>query len=159
MLLKLFGSGYDKLYYLDADAFITNPAIRLESVFDFMAGSDYPQNFYITVDAANNVNTGSFFMIKSSQTSMMLDVIWLNKAHPYHWWTDNGSLIDLYERCFAFRKATRVEFKDRKFNAYPKSSYGFSSQWAEGDFVVHFAGLHGEELSQLIAQFSRFASA
>ena len=95
LFLKLFNFGYDKLFWLDADAFITNPAISLEGFFDFMTSSDYPQNCYITVDAAKNLNTGSFFMIKSSQTIMMLDLIWLNTGHPYSGWHENGSFIDL----------------------------------------------------------------
>lgn len=157
--MKLFDQGYDELFYLDADAFITNSGIKLESFLDFMNSSDHSQNFYITLDAAQNLNAGSFFLIKSSQVLMMLDMIWTNTDHPHPQWPDNGSMIDLYDRYFAFRKAMRVEFKDRKFNSYPKSAYAFWSQWVEGDSVVHFAGIRGSELSQLVAQFSRFSSA
>ena len=140
LIMQMFNSDIDWVFWLDADAMITNFDIKLESFID----SDY--HFIITEDN-NGLNAGSFFIRNSPEGRNYFQDL-LDNVHIYN-------RIEMYEQKWMWD--TYEQYKDiikvvpqKLFNSfnyklYPQYKGRSEGQWTPGDFVIHWPGLHYNE--------------
>lgn len=147
LILDMFNTGIDWVFWLDADAMITNFDIKLESFID----NDY--HFILTEDI-NGINAGSFF-IRNSKEGREYFQHCLNDAPTYSRieMYDNKWMWDTYEQ---YKPIIKVVQQNR-FNSYNYKFYKHYSNrenwddaykngnWNPGDFVIHWPGLHYNE--------------
>lgn len=145
--LQKYLKKYDYLVWIDADIYVMNSDVKLESFiekyknFDIICGSDWKM-----------INTGVFFIKNSDFSNNFLQLIYDNVYDPHsdtkdrylNW--EQGSFINLWDRnemeCRAKIKVTNpIELNSYWFNYFP------------GHFVLHFAGVRGELLSYLTRDY------
>ena len=104
------------------------------------------------LDAKNHVNTGNFLLRNHCSTFEMLNRIWEQTQFTNHPWWENKAFIDLLEKDSQIRQQTMVVAnRQMPFNSYPHHS-----DYVEGDFIIHFAGVHDlGRLEQLTTQYYR----
>jgi hypothetical protein len=111
------------LWWLDVDAVITNPSIRLED----LAGED--SDVVVACDS-HGINTGSILIRTTKSTRKILEAIRrLRSTYERGPWHDqNGFAYQLWTI------ADRVKVvPKRRLNSYP-------DDWRPGDFVLHCPG-------------------
>ena len=111
------------VWWIDADAAITNPAIDVrrycDDSFDMIATKD-----------ANGLNSGSFLLRSTPAAKLMLDAVWERTEFTDHRWWEQAAM----QAVIAEDPSIRAKFIDqRALNSYPEN-------WQTGDLVVHFAG-------------------
>jgi hypothetical protein len=145
LLLHLLEKGHERIFYLDADVLITNPAVKLEDSFDRLDASGRAM---LIAEDVYSLNTGAFFLRQSWQARSLLDLIYEWEMELDHGSWEQQALLGLVERYPAVRAQLLVETEARRFNAMPFdgprrpnlpadcSRYA----WQAGDFLCHFAG-------------------
>jgi len=149
-----------KIFFLDADALITNHSIRLEPFFEEMREGNVGKSFYFAEDAVRNLNAGSFFVRASAAAQSILDLIWNLKIYINHPQWENAAIINLYRLQPLVRRLIKVTKDCRKFNSYPKDHPNhllYWTTWEPNDFILHFAALKGIELQQAVESHRAFA--
>lgn len=138
---------YDFVFWSDADALISNYETRIEEFFSGFIKSR--KDVILTIDSAGNVNTGNFLLRSNRSTLDMLEAVWQQVQFKDHIWWDNMALIHLLKTDRRIQGQTAVvPNRQLPFNSYPHHN-----DYVNGDFVIHFAGVHDlQRLEQLIAQ-------
>lgn len=119
-------------FWLDADAMIINPAVRLETLVDSCA------DLLITHDS-NGLNAGSFLLRRNERTAEFLRKVYAKTAFVDHPWWDQAAMVEvLYggETDLAVRY-----FPQRAINAY----VGAAREDEPRDFVLHLPGMGLDE--------------
>ncbi len=149
MLLK---SGYQRVFYIDADALITNPAMTLNSYFDAIAGRK--KALHLAEDD-DGINMGVFFMDDGADALRLLDLLWIYDLgkHRANW--EQAALKDLMNAYAQVRNVVSLAPSARAFNSFPREREALcrtrqENNWARGDFVCHFSGIPGPDLGRLI---------
>lgn len=131
---------YDWVLYLDADAFVTNPDVLVESLLD---------NDYDLVMAPGNTrlfNAGVMLLKNTKNTKKLLQET-LNSAIID---SDNNAMIE------AYRKTEEVKLKliPRK----SLNSYGGDKifEWESGDFIMHMALSNNEYRQKKLENFIKY---
>jgi len=147
-LLRRLLPGYDFVFWSDADAMFVDYQRRLEEFFSGFIASD--KMMVVTKDAKNHVNTGNFLLRNNLWSLSLLDEIWQQNQFINHGWWDNAAfihLLGLHPRIA--QKVAVVPNHHLPFNSYPHHN-----DYVEGDFIVHFAGVHDlSRLEQLTVRF------
>jgi hypothetical protein len=158
LFIKSILHKYNWVFWIDADAYITNYSILLENLID---------NNYDLIISQDEfaINSGVFLIKNSPESFHMLEQSYFLKEFENHRWTDNAAMI----RCiapatplwdeenvdttdFSKKLSERVSWhKNRYLKIKTKiidqklinSYHGFCIRncvWSEGDFVSHSAG-------------------
>lgn len=141
---------YDWLLYLDSDALIMNPEVRIEEFldrrYDFIATND-----------GNGFNSGAMLVQNTAWSAQWLRQLW-DQDHL----VTGKNLPFLYEqRAFHALLAAdpSIERKHVKylppcaFNSQLRKSPTDPGQYVTGDFVLHFAGYHGLTKEVMLCRF------
>lgn len=139
---------YDWLLYVECDAMIMNPTIRLENLIDnnydvIISNSKYRDHF-------QGVNTG-VMLVKSCDWSTGFFKNLLDKEHYFHgnWW-EQGAIIEQIRD----NPAVRSHFKlvnNRFFNSYYHRGTP-EENFVVGDFICHSAGISNESRQALFTE-------
>lgn len=137
------------LFWIDADAMITNPKITLDSFVAIL--EKYNKDVLVAVDGANNINDGVAIYRNSDGVRKMFYQMWNMEEYINHPWWANAALhryvIENYER-----KEILLINNSNVFNSY---IYG-RRPWSFGDFIVHFAGMANEKRRLFADSFAKF---
>ena len=117
---------HDWLWWIDADAVITDPLIRLE---DYVL--DATSDLLIAEDS-NGINCGSFLIRYCDWSRDFLTRVWNTSEYPEHPWWEQWTIMQLLKANEDDRKHVQILPK-RRINSY-------QSDWKLGDFVLHMAG-------------------
>jgi len=175
---KAFMNEFDYIFYIDTDAVIMNQNIPLQKYVALASDAD----IILTADA-HGLNTGLMLMKSTDWTKKFLtlafDQVQLSdndsaedgtpypfeyeqRAVHYLWgtdfWLDRG--LPTYKDSDEIRKHIAI-LPQCAFNSYvihPLMSIHSDSNWkdaqyADGDFIIHFAGVKGESKHNLMRHF------
>ncbi|KAJ3043308.1 hypothetical protein HDV00_005311 [Rhizophlyctis rosea] len=154
---------YDWLWILDADSYLTNANITLESVIarsQSLHRGDEDMDVIISRDE-NALNCGSFFLRNSPWTRSMVDMWWAMRKEQFPlWdaWFEQAALIRMYDNdLFGFRQHTSV-VPQHFINSYPPYKGDAMKElramgkyrnattkdwwWRPGDLVMHGPGFY-----------------
>ncbi|XP_072960271.1 probable alpha-1,6-mannosyltransferase MNN10 [Typha angustifolia] len=152
---------YDWVFWNDADTVVMNPAVELENILIAVIGhSDFhaSPDLVVTEDF-NGVNSGVFFVRRSSWSESFLDTWWNLTSFIRFDSTksgDNAAMEHLIGRLPPEESRVHVGVAPMQclFNSYPwfptwKSVYRlifspwttWQGAYSDGDFMVHLAGL------------------
>ena len=144
----------DWCWWLDNDAVITNPEIKLESIVD----NDF--HVIITSDIAS-LNAGSFIVRNSLEGRGWLEFILAKGLEHYkdNRWPEQQPMTDFY---ISFKHIIKV-VPQKTMNSYlydiykvdPSDLLGHSGQWTEGDFVLHMPAIPNQMRIQIINQMTQ----
>lgn len=167
---------YDYLMFLDMDTIIMNPDIKLES---FVEASGGTYDLIMTEDD-NGLNSGVFLARNTPWTLWFLRTAWEQEQlvptlstngqrHPFRWEqrafhymtnspTWQAAKLPPFEGYEAVRKNHIYILPQCAFNSYILHPLDFhshreSSQYAPGDFLIHFAGKRGESKKKLMTHY------
>lgn len=132
------------LFWIDADALITNPFFRLETLCEKLDKSK--RTMFVTVDGGGNINLGVFLMKRTPHALLILEGLWKQEQFINHCWWEGGAIFALYPHIFQAMLVTR---ENRLFNSYLTGE----QPWGFGDFVLHFAGMGGDARKALSDRF------
>ena len=120
---------YDWLYWIDADAMIMNPDIRLEVFLDdvdmVIAQEAYPSHY-----GNYQFNTGSFFLRNAPWSRKMLESAWEQIALRDHLYWDQAAIRHVLDADPDANAHVKIEIDSRRFNA-------FVGNYHKGDFAFH----------------------
>ena len=136
------------VFWTDADSLIMNPDIRLESFidrrYDMIVASDF-----------NDINTGQFFIRNCKWSRDFLERVYTNEGFIDHGWWEQDSFIDLYYNNKKDRRHIKI-LSQRCMNSYDPDTFSDKKiAWKSGDFIIHFAGIKGQKLINLILKYSQ----
>ena len=157
MLYSLLKMGYKDVCYIDADALITNPAIRLEGFFERLTAKK--KSLLISVDDSG-INMGVFFLRNNSSSLRLLDLIWSYDVDLDNGTWEQNALRELLKSHRVLQKIILIAEQPKDFNSFPPERIHFFSNlnkqvnsWTEGDFICHFSGLRSPDLDKLMAKY------
>ncbi len=144
LILELFDS-YDWIMWMDADAFITNPEIKLESLVD-------DSDLIITHDF-NGLNAGVFLTRNTEWSrSFFRKVLEFENKHPGYGGDQIAMNRTLYVDRWEDTGVVRYPIQST-FNSYRYDLYNLkfeNGQYRPGDFVLHLPGLPNEQRIEII---------
>lgn len=136
-IFEAFDSGADWVFWIDADAIIMNPKVKLESFISKAAGKDIA----ITEDE-NSVNCGVFLIRNCEFSTHLLSEIWAMEKHINHIWWENAAMHELYYGDAEIRS---------HFDVFAKNSFNSRmDSYQEGDFVLHLPGIDNQRRTEII---------
>lgn len=172
-----FATGmYDYLMFLDMDTIIMNSNLKLESFVEASGGS---YDIIMTEDE-NGLNSGVFLARNSPWTRWFLRTAWeqeqlvpplsaTGQRHPFRWEqrafhfmtnspTWQAAKLPPFEGYEAVRDGHFYILPQCAFNSYILHPLDFysdreKSQYAPGDFLIHFAGKRGDSKKKLMQHF------
>ncbi|WP_312283715.1 putative nucleotide-diphospho-sugar transferase [Candidatus Igneacidithiobacillus taiwanensis] len=145
LIEKLLLDGYDKIFYSDADVFITNPTIRLESIF-----ASHEGDILVSQDI-NGINIGNLFV---RNTTASLDLIRKclqdERFHFNSPWYEQAAFVYHVTNDKNFSNTISICQKN-VFNSYV-------NDWVANDFLIHLAGVYGRVSRTIIRTFRDLAT-
>jgi len=127
----------DWAWWIDADAIITNPEIRLES----LASLDV--DMVIAADE-NGLNCGVFGLRSCPWSRLLLADAWECDQFIEHSWWEQAAIRHLLADP---ARMSRVEVVgQRRMNSYV-------SDWRPGDFILHLPGMANEDRANVFRTF------
>jgi hypothetical protein len=130
LIVQKYLSQYDFLVWIDADTFIMNEDITLESLIEKYLEGDNPKDFMYTV-GHQWVNNGVMFV---RNTAFMGDFFTEVYNHTDQICSEQGSLDYLYRTNWKSCQMKIVVVQNQKeFNS-------FWDNYSYGDFIIHFPG-------------------
>lgn len=132
---------YEWVFWMDADAAITNPKISLSS---FITGDE--KMVVCRVRHLNEtrrdeiLNCGVFLLKAGDFSERLLETLWNKEEFINHPWWEQQAFIDLYGSREEIRNQVKV-VPGRSFNSVCpwRTHVGESFRWSPGDFVVHIS--------------------
>jgi hypothetical protein len=138
------------LLWVDADAMITNPKIRVEPLVDLLETRH--RNILLSIDGANNLNDGIGLYKNCEKTKVLLSRLWDMEEFINHPWWVNAAISKLYATEPELRGEILLASEPNFFNSYV---FG-RTPWRLGDFIVHFAGIPTDQRRVLARAFREF---
>lgn len=137
---------YEWVFWIDADAAITNPDIPIEPFLESK------EELVITKDFLTTLNFGIFFLRRSDFANWFLNEIWKKTEYMHHGVWEQAAVWELWDKGL-LNGHTKIE-ASKKFNSFyhtrdnycgsmadwEKVQWPEQYQWALGDFIVHFPG-------------------
>lgn len=136
----------DRLLWIDADSFVTNPEITLES-FPYIEGMTASRDWGIDAGLLDFSSAG---MILTQKALPLIEAA-SRKTHwaNYPLWDQNA----LREAARDFRNLLHV-LPRRALNAVPQKLHPFAIEpWQEGDFLCHLTNKSNEERKKFLDSF------
>lgn len=153
----LFGLGYEKVLYIDADAAVTNPEVPLRGFFDRLEAS---RRAMLIAEDEGGVNTGVFFMRRCPAALRLLDLIWLQDDAVANPTWEQFAFRELLTAYPVLHSAVEIAPRAKDFNSFPherthllRHSMRPRNTWSPGDFVCHFSGVRAPQLGRLIEAY------
>lgn len=148
---ELFKEKIDTIFYLDADAIVTNFGVKIESFLD--SGS----SFYITRHIGE-LNGGAM-IIRNTVSGRLLNQAILNRRNEYD---NEQNVINALYADGAYRLLISVvphpAFNSFDYSLYPECHNIRAREqghWHEGDFVLHVPGLGIEHRLEVLKQYAQ----
>jgi hypothetical protein len=120
---------YDWVYWIDADAAIMNPEIRLETFlrdYDLIIAQErYPSHF-----GNRQFNTGSFFVRNTQWSQRLLETLYGHAKFKDHLYWEQAALRHALDTDPEAPKHVYIETDQTRFNS-------FVTNYSKGDFVLH----------------------
>ncbi len=148
--LNAFKSKYTWIWYLDMDTIITNHNIEVDLLTYYAEINGY---HVILNKDCNGINAGSILFRKSKFSINFLNTLWNmygKEINSTDNWNEQRAIIYLMEKNKNNKRfLSNILFVPQKsINSYPTENIlckheGF---WSTSDLIIHFAGLHNEEL-------------
>lgn len=145
---ELFKQDIDVVWYLDCDAIITNPEIRVEDFLD----DDY--SVFLTRDFTE-LNGGSILIRNDYNGKWFNDYI-LSRRGQYD---NEQNVINANEFSFKefMKELPHPSINSYQYNLYPEcASYVGKPElgdWEPGHFVLHVPGLGVERRKEILSQY------
>jgi len=158
-LVRMLIEKHDAVLWIDCDALFMNPTSKVEALIDRIDG---PKVLTITRDGQNDgvpsVNSGVFLMEHCPETIEFLD--WALRDDIYADATKNPNMNKDQPILNAFvtvnRDLCRI-MPQRTMNSYLRKEYPIYlypwSEYEEGDWILHFAGLPYERRIELARRY------
>ncbi|MEI9999017.1 MAG: hypothetical protein WDO13_07535 [Verrucomicrobiota bacterium] len=139
----LMRRGHRRIFYIDADALITNPDISLEPFFEPLSREN--KTLHLAEDDGG-VNMGVFFMTNTPDAIRLLDLLWTNDLGLHRPTWEQAALKDLLNHYVQVRKVVSLSPSATAFNSFPReraelAHAGQENDWSRGDFICHFSGI------------------
>ena len=152
---KLLRLGYKHVFFIDADAMITNPAISLQAFFDRLAES---KKIIHVAEDDDGINMGLFFINNHPDAIRLLDLLWIYNLGSHRVLWEQAAFRDLLDNYSQIRNILSLAESPKEFNSFPKERQAIcgtnqTNNWSEGDFVCHFSGLKSPDLEKMIAHY------
>jgi len=159
LAFNLLQKGYKTIFYIDADALVTNPSIKVDGFVDKL--SEKGKELLLTEDHSG-INMG-IFLIKSGPAILrLLDLIWNYDVEMECETWEQNALRKMLKQSTLLQKPILVEERQKAFNSFPKEriesvphAKNEANNWTEGDFICHFSGIRSPDLERLIGEYSR----
>lgn len=126
----------------DADVFITNPEVQLETHVQPLLPAD--KDMLMTFDSCGHVNAGNIFMRNTPWLREFWKRVYAQTDCIYHIWWENAGILKLMETNLEDRNKIEITKDCRRFNAY-LMGLPDAPLWEPGDFLVHFAGVYDSQ--------------
>lgn len=123
----------------DADVYITNPDLKLESHVLPMFEKD--KDFLMTLDSCGHINSGNVFFRNTAWTRSYWSRVWEQTDCIYHIWWENAAMIKLMNTVKEDNDKIQITKDHKRFNAFLRGLEG-EPLWEPRDFLVHFAGVY-----------------
>ncbi len=133
LIRRCLKDGYDYVVWIDADAFIMNPTIKLESI---IVNFSKDKDILLTMDAVDVLNSGVMFIKNTEWSKAFFDLVYNMTDFINHSNWEQGAIIDLYENNILdsqYHIAVLPKTYQRLFNSY-------CPLYKDGDFILHLAG-------------------
>lgn len=148
-ILKIFDSGANVVWSMDADTLITNHNKRVEDYID------HKHDFFICKDY-NGINAGSFIVRKTKWAISFLE--WLLKCKGKDKMYCEQDAINLYMKLFPATVWKQIYILPHpSINSYLYENYPDipmqkheDGQWEAGDFVLHLPGMGMEKRIEIM---------
>jgi len=143
---------YDAIFWIDADAIVTNMATRIEDIIGDREGLFLSRDI---VDHRNAVpgyfNAGVFVATSSHTTFEFLKEAMRRKHNVFHPWREKAAMLEVYRDIAYYREYVHV-LPRRVLNGAPMESLEYLAGsltretlngmevWMPGDFVCHCCG-------------------
>ncbi len=155
LVFKALQLGYKHVFFIDADAMVTNESICVEACVNKLKDKGL---FYVAEDEGG-INCGVFLLKSDPDAFRLLDLIWLNDQGPHRLW-EQAALVSLLNRHRQVRDLVTVAESAKDINSFPPERGEFYRKeqintWTPGDFICHFAGLRDEVLVSLIDDYQK----
>lgn len=143
----------DIVWLSDADVFITNQDLRLESHILPMFETD--KDFLMTLDSCGHINSGNVFFRNTAWTRSYWARVWDQTDCIYHIWWENAAMIKLMNTVKKDFDMIQITKDHKRFNAFLRGLEG-EPLWEPRDFLVHFAGVYDpKEINRLTEAIQR----
>jgi hypothetical protein len=130
----------DWIFWTDADSLVMNGEIRLEDII-----GDGEHDLIITKDE-NGLNAGQFLIKNSRWSQEFLSDVWDQEQFISHHWWEQEAIKHVLSEMTEEEELKHVRCVPRNaMNCYHNP---YRSDWTDGDFIVHFAGM-GRERGRL----------
>ena len=136
---------HDWVVWMDADALITNPDVKFESLITNDA------HMVISRDC-NGLNDGIWMVKNSDWSRQILDQI-ENDRLLYS--SPQEAMNFMWQDSTMFRNNITV-WPQQRMNAYMMAEYGLSEdqpgQWRSGDFILHLPGIGNDRRVEILTE-------
>lgn len=140
------------VFWTDADSLIMNSKIKLkwflDERYDMIVASDF-----------NGINTGQFFIRNCAWSKDFLARVYAKTEYINNGWWEQAAIMDLYDRDDDTRDCKHIKvLKQRAMNSYVPEIYQDKNvYWHKDDFIIHFAGIRGQQMADLMQKYSKLA--
>lgn len=138
---------YKWVFWVDADSIIMNTAIRVEDLID------EKYDFIINEDC-NGLNAGVFLIRNCNAAKKFLQGVYDRPDARNFAWADTDAIEWELKDKKEFATLTK-KVPQRLLNSYPAETAGnnIAALFHDGDFIIHFASLRGEQLRNLFEKY------
>lgn len=159
LIYSLLKAGWERVWVVDADVLITNPAIRLEPFFIEL---ETRQKAMLLTEDDSGINCGVFFVRNCPAMIRLLDLIWLHDTDVDHGHWEQKALRTLLNHYGAIQELLAISSDAKAFNSFPSERTSLISDvhyqantWTPGDFLCHFSGFRGRDLETIVQTYSK----
>lgn len=132
------------IMWSDADSLITNYHIRIKDFID-------KRYDMIVASDCSGINTGQFIIRNCRWSREFLAKVYDRREFINHGWWEQAAIMDEYANSDEVKKHIKV-LHQRAMNSYAAeyNPDNYDVKWQPYDFIVHFAGIRGTELYNLM---------
>lgn len=161
LIARLLGDGYQRIFFMDGDAMITDGAVSVESYFETLKRTG--KSILLTEDG-RGVNTGVMFVNNGPAALRLMDMVWSYDVEVNHSTWEQHAMNVLLNTYPEFRAQLEIDPVSRHFNSFPIERRQViptadDQIWAKGDFVCHLAGMRNPQLSIVARHYAKITGA
>lgn len=156
LILSQLNHDYEYVFYVDADAMITNLD---QDIWEYVNALKASNKTLLITEDETGVNSGVMFFANTFFSRCILELIWLYDADIKNGTWEQNSLRFLINHFPAIADQTLIELDRKKFNSFPPERNLFQPSdeknlWSRGDFICHFSGIRQPDLERYIRDYS-----
>ncbi|MDR3465502.1 MAG: hypothetical protein P4M07_06130 [Xanthobacteraceae bacterium] len=155
LIYKLLAQGYRRVFYLDADAMITDMDFVVDALFSRLEQAG--RAVLITEDEGG-VNCGVMFVRNCDAALSLVDLVWHSDDDVHNPTWEQQALRGLMDTSNAVAATVLIEPNPKIFNSFPVERRGRALTrpdqiWSPGDFICHFCAMRTPDLERCIAHY------